>query len=242
MLVSHRYKFIYLKTVKTGGTSVESYFEKFCMHEGEWEFAHKRDEYESKAGIIGYRGKHAKQKAKKWYNHQSAAEIKSLLGDEIWDDYYKFCVIRNPFDKLISGYYFNEHRKKNRTFGEKTKVTLRNIIKKGRFTDYKRGNSEIESFRNWIKSGGKIFDRNKYVLDGKICVDYFIRQELMNEGIKEVCEKLNIPYEVDRIPQLKGGIRKSKRKVKDYYDEETIAIVKNIYDLELEYFGYTLEE
>lgn len=29
MLVSHRYKFIYTKTVKTASTSVESFFERF---------------------------------------------------------------------------------------------------------------------------------------------------------------------------------------------------------------------
>jgi len=45
MLVSHRYRFIYTKTIKTGGTSVESYFEPYCMADGEWTESQKRDEY-----------------------------------------------------------------------------------------------------------------------------------------------------------------------------------------------------
>lgn len=53
MLVSHRKKFIYTKTVKAAGTSVVSYFEKSCMPEGAWEFAHFRDEYVSEEGILG---------------------------------------------------------------------------------------------------------------------------------------------------------------------------------------------
>ena len=57
MLVSHRYKFIFTKTVKTAGTSIESYFEKYCMPEGEWKESHNREEYVSETGIIGYRGR-----------------------------------------------------------------------------------------------------------------------------------------------------------------------------------------
>ena len=51
MLVSHRYKFIYTKTRKTAGSSVESYFEPFCMPDGEWTQRHLREEYVSDAGI-----------------------------------------------------------------------------------------------------------------------------------------------------------------------------------------------
>ena len=40
MLISHRKQFIYTKTAKTAGTSVESYFEKYCMPEGKWQFSH----------------------------------------------------------------------------------------------------------------------------------------------------------------------------------------------------------
>lgn len=35
MLISHRKRFIFTKTAKTAGTSVESYFEQYCMPEGE---------------------------------------------------------------------------------------------------------------------------------------------------------------------------------------------------------------
>lgn len=105
MLVSHRYRFIYTKTVKTAGTSVESYFEPYCMKEGEWSFSNQRDEYISDAGIIGYRGKNRPDNCV-WYNHMSAREIKNLLGQDIWDSYFKFCVVRNPFSKAVSWYYF----------------------------------------------------------------------------------------------------------------------------------------
>jgi len=109
MLVSHRYKFIYTKTVKTAGTSVESYFEPYCMKEGEWSFAHSRDEYTSETGIIGYRGNQIPDDCV-YYNHMPAQKIKNLLGEDIWNSYFKFCVVRNPFSKAASYYYFEEEK------------------------------------------------------------------------------------------------------------------------------------
>ena len=37
MLVSHQKKFIFTKTKKTEGTSVESFFEPYCVLEVTWE-------------------------------------------------------------------------------------------------------------------------------------------------------------------------------------------------------------
>src|SRR6185312_9079529 len=102
MLISHRYRFIYTKTNKTAGTSVEAYFERYCMPDGEWHPGHARDEYDSEAGVIGYRGENPKNK--RWYNHMPAALIRQQVGETVWNDYYKFCVIRNPWEKAISGF------------------------------------------------------------------------------------------------------------------------------------------
>ena len=51
MLISHKYKFIYLKTIKTASTSVEAYFERFCMPENDYELSHDREVYESNFGV-----------------------------------------------------------------------------------------------------------------------------------------------------------------------------------------------
>ena len=116
MLISHRYKFIYTKTVKTASTSVEAYFERFCLPDGEGlPPTDARDEHESETGIIGYRGK-LREKRKwfqyrgkrlanpRWFHHMPAALIQRQIGAEIWDSYFKFCVVRNPFEKAISAY------------------------------------------------------------------------------------------------------------------------------------------
>ena len=89
-LVSHRHKFIYTKTAKTGGTSVESYFERFCMPGNEWTLSQAREEHVSEFGIVGFRG--AKRPANcTWWNHMPASLIREAVGEEVWETYYKFC-------------------------------------------------------------------------------------------------------------------------------------------------------
>ncbi|MDH3315171.1 MAG: sulfotransferase family protein [Betaproteobacteria bacterium] len=238
MLVSHRKHFIFTKSLKTAGTSVESYFERYCMPDGEWQESHGRDEYVSEAGIIGCRRPNVSGSI--WYNHMSARRIRDLISQDIWDRYFKFTVVRNPFDKLISGFYFFENDKQNYSYTQRLKAFARQILDRGNPIDRVEGKTEIERFRCWIQKGGEIIDRDKYLIDGQECVDYFIRFENLHEGMKHVCDRLSIPFEPSRIPEFKKGIRHDRIQVRDYYDHETVQIVQKIYSWELERFGYDL--
>ena len=53
MLISHRHRFIYTKTIKTAGTSVEIYFEEACIPPGsDIERGHGIPETVTEAGVI----------------------------------------------------------------------------------------------------------------------------------------------------------------------------------------------
>ena len=56
VLVSHRYKFIYIKNEKVAGSSVESFFGKFCVGP-DFNYTYEDDipGKESKYGILGTR-------------------------------------------------------------------------------------------------------------------------------------------------------------------------------------------
>jgi len=211
MLVSHRKRFIYTKTAKTAGTSVESYFEVWCQAEGVWKFQRAREETVSPAGIIGYRGVDATGKT--WFNHMPAKDIRRLVGEYTWDNYFKFTVIRNPFDKLLSGYFFSQ-----RPTGTDAEL--------------------IAGFRNWVKSGGSIIDRSAYTIDGALCLDYFIRYESLEEGVAEVCRRLGLEIDLTRLPRLKSGFRPNQIPLKAYYDKEVSQLASELYAFELDAFGY----
>lgn len=217
MLISHRFKFIYTKTAKTGGTSVESYFEKYCMKEDEWVFSHVIEESVTEYGIIGYRGKH--KNGSQFFNHMPAAMIKELIGDQIWKEYFKFCVIRNPYDKVISA-FFHFDIYKNNISGTKKQL--------------------IERFRNYIKCGkGLLNDRDKYVIDNKLCLDDYIRTENMLIDLHRICIRLGIQYAPNELTRLKSGFKPPDVSLLEYFDKETDEIIRKHFAFEFENFGYS---
>lgn len=56
-------------------------------------------------GIIGFR---SNGKSGKFYNHMTANEIKDSVGEHIFNNYLKFCVVRNPYDKIVSLYHYRK--------------------------------------------------------------------------------------------------------------------------------------
>lgn len=207
------------------------------MELGDWEFSELREAYVSKAGIIGYRGKLSRRDVisrklacaswlgRPWYHHMSASQIRRQVGRNIWDNYFKFCVVRNPFEKVVSGFHFFEalERRGIRPLGVPAAPNMK------------------ERFSEWVKTQvakkRALFDRDRYMIRGEVCVDYFIRYENLSAGVQKVCEMINVPVD-HKLPQLKTGFRPQGRSLDEYYDEPTKELVCNTYDFEMEYFGY----
>ena len=218
VLVSFQKEFIYTKTNKTAGTSVEVFFEPYCLPPDGYEPAHYRGETISDQGIVGFRGPDRPANAL-WYNHMPAARIRDYLGAEMWEKFFKFCTVRNPFDKLVSMYFFQRGREQGHSDAPE-------------FSQLRR------DFLAWLKAGRFVGDQDKYLIDGAVCVDYFIRYESLLDGLKEVCRKLGIGRDVAELARLKSQSRLADRHFSEFYDEEARRIVAEAYAFELDHFGY----
>ena len=216
MLVSHRHRFIYTKTYKTGGTSVESYFEPFCMGDGEWTPLHERAAYESEHGVIGFRGS-GRPEGGRWWNHMPAERIRAQVGEGVWTAYFKFCVVRNPYDKVVSAFYFQRAR--------------------GMFVPGE-GEPEPAQFERWLHGAKLPVDRNKYLIDGQPCLDFVASYENLTADLERVCGRLGVPWEPARLPTFKAGIRPPGATVRRLYTDAARERVRQEYALELEMFGY----
>jgi hypothetical protein len=220
VLLSHRHQFIYTKTLKTAGTSIEIYFEDACLPPGSTAIrGHQTAETITSAGIIGYRGPNAAECT--WYNHMPARAIRDLFGPDAWNNYYKFCVVRNPFDKLVSFWWFNNAREGRRYDQE----------------DFSRIRTE---FSTWCLGHlPHAIDRDKYLIDGVVSMDYFIRYESLLDDLEHVCRHVGYPFRPEALGRFKSESRLRAQPYGEYYDASAITAVEAAFRWEFDYFGYT---
>lgn len=219
MLVSHRHRFIYLKTRKTAGTSVEIYFEPFCWNPAiPFVEQHQRDEEVTEWGIIGSRGMPVEGRT--WINHLPASGIRELIGEEIFNRYYKFCVIRNPFDKAVSGFWFWATPEK------------RLALKNAPFSFVR------QSFERWTSRRAMPTDRIVYTIDGTPVANRYIRHESLAADMETVCHDLGVPWEPERLKRYKSDTRLRDEPFNEYYTNESVRNVSACFAWDLAYFRY----
>lgn len=99
MIISHKYKFIFIKTRKTAGSSIEFFLDKY-LDKNDISTGSDIDGLSARNididGHVGYR----------WICKNFPKE---------WKTYYKFAVDRNPWDKTVSQYHWYETVKPNKT-------------------------------------------------------------------------------------------------------------------------------
>ena len=221
MLVSHKYKFIYFKPTKVAGTSVEIFFERFCLPPNGYKAKHKRKGSVSPFGIVGYRKKGAANHL--WFNHKRPLEIKQGLDDDkIWNEYFKFGVIRNPWDRLVS-------------------LWATELLASGHNVS---AHFQAKGFKHYCLNAEKNTLYKYYQLPHSN-INYFIRFEELADGIDFVCKKLNLPSEDIKLGHYKRYTPSGKIKHKhytQYYNDETRQIVAEKYAKDIEYFGYEFGE
>lgn len=95
MIISHRHKFIYFKSCKTAGTSIEVFLSAYC---GDNDVITRIEEETADWHIARhYNG---------FRNHDTVERVRNLIKEKTFDEYYKFTSIRNPLDKMLSLFYF----------------------------------------------------------------------------------------------------------------------------------------
>ena len=227
MIVSHRHKFIFIKTKKTAGTSVELVLRAFCgpddivvpLRAADEDLAHGHGPRNWRLGPPEHPARKAlrrvfgfpRKKLEGYTAHMAASDVRKLIGDAIWDEYFKFTIERNPWDRQVSHYFYQMRSKGRRKLSfDQFMCTKRAYL----------NNIEL------------------YSIDGEIAVDDVIRFENLQGDLVEVLKKIGITSPV-ALPRAKGGIREGDG-YRSYYTEHTNALVSQWYAREIKEFGYEL--
>jgi hypothetical protein len=229
MLCSHTKKFIYFKTKKTASTSVEVLLEPLCL-DSPRPAEELGDMVVNTSGIVGCRGRDCQ--GKPFYNHMPAAEILSRLGSEIFWSYRKFCVVRNPFDKAISMFWFLRSEQDRQAL-----LSASFDVVRSRFCHFMK--TEQAKFK---QSGrNNCCDWYIYTINDKIVADVALRYEHLGPDLEKFLESLDMALDVNDLRLYKSGLRVGKEHFTEYYDAEARAIAHDLFRKEIEYFGYSFE-
>ncbi len=223
VLVSNLYRFIFLKTGKTAGTSVEMALEPACAPKGH-EVQEQVATVISKTGIVGSRllpctlpPQPALERGT-WCNHKSAAHIRRDLGEMRFNSYTKITTVRNPFDQCVSAFHW-QHR---------------------RLIDLIDSFAQLRSaFQAYIKARDWVTNKPIVFIDGTYIIDRAIRFEHLHEDLSAVANDLGIPLQPAGLPHTKStsNTRKSYL-LADYYDQTCIDIVRERLAWVFEHFDY----
>jgi len=227
VIISHSRKFIFIKSAKTAGTSLESALSNYCSGD---DVVTPLGDYRVNRDESG-KWVHRAMNAGDFKQHDHGDTIRSKLPPEVWSGYFKFSIARNPWDRVLS-LFFWKHRNDPR-LKARPRLYHRFGVRRDELAPAKSLFAEFVRTDDWQTN-----DRF-YVIDGKLCVDYVIRYENLREGLGEVCGRIGV--EVPELPNLKGGIRAKGHGYWEYYDDPTRWLVGDRHANDLRLFGYRFQ-
>jgi len=115
----------------------------------------------------------------RFYNHMPAWLVRLRVPPGIWNSYFKFCVERNPWDKVLSHYHMHAYR-------------LGGALSLDQY--FARGKFPINYPRYTTPSGSRII------------VDRVVRYENLTDERGEIFMRLNIPFDGDLGGEKKGSL------------------------------------
>jgi chondroitin 4-sulfotransferase 11 len=164
-----------------------------------------------------------------------------VKGAEIsqFNNYWKFCFVRNPWDRMLS--CFTEKIKEDENFSEPTNSFVngvhKGLLKYGIF----KANMSFEDFLMAIASipdpKADTHFRSQYTfvtnLKGQLMVDFIGKFENLNEDWSEICDRLKVTD--GSLPHYNKTKHNNYR---EYYTDSLIKIVEQRFAKDIAMFDY----
>jgi hypothetical protein len=204
-MISDKYKIIFIQIPKTGGTTIDNVFSSCKIHIGH--------EYNN---LAGDNIDHAKlSDLIKW----------NLITSEKAEKYFKFTFVRNPWDRVLSDYFY---------------LSKINYIPKLSFKEYLIELDKIVNKQESIMFSTKDYrahfrKQTEYLLDCDF--DFVGKFENFQSDFNKICNIIGKSKE-----RLAKKNRTLHRHYSYYYDDESRTLADRIFKEDIQYLGYKFKK
>jgi len=225
MIVSYKWKFIYIRTHKTASKNMEAMLAAHC---GEDDIVTPRGPITPDNPAQNFRGwfnpfadllfepVRAKtvlrrfRERMRFYNHMTAGQIRRRVGPESWNSFFKFCFERNPWDKVVSHYWYRRRNPRK---------------------------PPVDTFEEYLESCRCPVDYPLYTIHGELAVDEVGRYENLESDFQRILARIGLPQET--LPtRANTQFRTNPKPYREYYDDRTRELVADLFSREIALFGY----
>ncbi len=227
MIVSHEHEFIFIKTRKTAGTSIEVFLGPLAGETAivtrnleERGVVHRARNYtrrfnplpELAREIVGG-GSGVRRTIKDFrhrrafYGHMPGALVRDRIGRKTWNSYFKFSVERNPWDKAVSRYFW--------------------ALRRESWPDLE---AFILGCNRSLLSQWELYAKND-----RLCVDFMVRFEHLEEDLRKVLDQVGLDDKVV-LPRMKATFRPAGARLE--FSDRANQRIRSVCAREIELFGY----
>jgi len=159
--------------------------------------------------------------------------IKEIWKDK-YKDYFKFAFIRNPWDRMVSNYFYFRRTNKSKHWFTKAFNSC---------DEFLNGFDKFDKFQAiypqsyWLENeNGDVKTEYLSSEDGNIKMDFIGKFENLQNDFDYICNKINVP--LTKLPHMKET---NYKHYSTYYNDKSIEKVANFYKKEIELGDYKFE-
>ncbi len=223
MLLSPRFKFLFVHIAKTGGTSVRSSLRRLCWRDPLFVplfFCNRLSH------LCGHRI------GAKFPRHAPAVAALEMMSPLFFGSLFKFAFVRNPWDRVVSSFHHFAREQSS-------------ILKEKRIGDF-------HDFVRWMVEDAADYRGPKPVLvaairrpqfehlvdiSGSTIVDFVGRYEQLADDFAAVCDRLGVKPRA--LPHKRQA--RSRRDYRSYYADTTAELVGRLFHKDIDEFGYRFD-
>lgn len=253
MIISFKHHFIFMKSRKVAGTSVEIALShslgpddiatpispqderlRLGFGQGPQNYLAEAAKADEQAFIEQVRD-NSPQPARDYYralgvpmiyqNHMPARELMALLDPEFWQRSYKFSIERHPYEKAVSFAWFFRNLVRNKADGAIHRLEDRL--------------GDLSQTIDFVLKRRLIRNYNIYAVGQQVVADKVVRYEHLEEDLRAVEEQIGLPI-LAHLPRTKGNSRQDRTPAKHVLSSQQKEAIQSLCAEEFALFGYEI--